>query len=278
MGSPRWPARPFRILSSAALVLALTSPATALASGGPLAPTGGGAISPPATQIPTRTPTPAAPGAPAKGAWLSQVTISEYWPVPESWFSGALVTAPGLPGRHRIDWLYSAEGMSMNGEGLGLDGQIYHIAQLGSGGWITAAGKPTDAARGWLGGAPYWRAGAYWRNASGGVTFPVQSGGWSAGTGRSYVPLGGVAFAPGPALPLRPYQSIAVDPSVIPLGSRVYIPAYRNDGHGGWFVAQDTGGAIVGHRIDVFRSPPPTPATPGQYLASQRIFVVRPAS
>ena len=24
--------------------------------------------------------------------------------------------------------------------------------------------------------------------------------------------------------------------STIPLGSRVYVPAYRNDGHGGWFL------------------------------------------
>ncbi len=149
---------------------------------------------------------------------------------------------------------------------------------MGSGGWVTAAGKLTDAAAGWLGGPPFWRAGGYWRNGSGGVTFPLQAGGWYAGSGKSYVPLAGVRFAPGPALAIKPYQSIAVDPSVIPLGSRVYIPAYRNDGYGGWFVAQDTGGAIVGHRIDVYRTPPATAATGGQYLVGQRVFVVRPSS
>ena len=47
---------------------------------------------------------------------------------------------------------------------------------------------------------------------------------------------------------------------MIPLGSRVYVPAYRNDGYGGWFVAQDTGGAINGRHIDVYRSPPVQPA------------------
>ncbi len=187
------------------------------------------------------------------GTWLGSVEITEYWPAPESWFRGALVKTPGLPSRHRIDWLYSAEGLSMEGEGIGLDGRMYHIDALGSGGWVTVGGVGTDASSGWSAGAPYWRAGGYWRNRSGGVTFPLATGGWSAGKGRRYVSLPGVSFAAGGATALRYYQSIAVDPSVIPLGSRVYVPAYRHDGHGGWFVAQDTGGAINGHHIDVYR-------------------------
>lgn len=39
---------------------------------------------------------------------------------------------------------------------------------------------------------------------------------------------------------------VAVDPGVIPLGSKLYIPGY------GWGVAADTGGAIVGNKIDVW--------------------------
>ncbi len=41
-------------------------------------------------------------------------------------------------------------------------------------------------------------------------------------------------------------STIAVDPSIIPLGSKVYIPGY------GEAIAADTGGAIKGHKIDLF--------------------------
>jgi 3D (Asp-Asp-Asp) domain-containing protein len=221
---------------------------------------------------------PPSPGPHAKGHWLTGVTVTEYWPAPESWFVGRMVTAPGLPGLHRIDWLYSAAGVSMQGEGIDLAGQMVHIDQLGDGGWVTAAGAATSPSGGWPAGAPYWRAGAFWRNRSRGVTFPLGAGGWSAGSGRRYVPLPGVTFATGPSLPLRFYRSIAVDPGVIPLGSRVYVPAYRDDGYDGWFVAQDTGGAITGHHIDVYRSPPASPADTGQDLTGQRIFVIAPSS
>jgi len=204
------------------------------------------------------------------------VTITEYWPAPESWFVGRAVKTPGLPGEHRIDWLYSATGISMEGEGIGLDGRLYHIDSLGDGGWLTAAGHPTSPSDGWQSGSPFWRAGGFWRNRRNGVTFPLAAGGWWAGRGRRYVALRNVTFAAGAALPLRYYQSVAVDPGVIPLGSRVYVPAYRRDGHGGWFVAQDTGGAINGRHIDVYRPPPPSSTDSGQFLAGQRIYVIRP--
>jgi 3D (Asp-Asp-Asp) domain-containing protein len=209
-----------------------------------------------------------------KGRWYHGVVITEYWPAPESWFVGQLVATPGLTGMHRIDWLYSAWGVSMEGEGIGLDGRTYHIDSLGSGGWVTADGSPTGASAGWSGGPPFWRAGGYWANRSGAVTFPLAAGGWSKGRGARYVPLRGVTFAAGASLPLHYYRSIAVDPSMIPLGSRVYVPAYRHDGHGGWFTAQDTGGAITGRHIDVYRPPPSSAADPGRYLTGQRIYVV----
>jgi 3D (Asp-Asp-Asp) domain-containing protein len=256
---------------AAALLVLVAPPALALraASGG--APIGGLA--------PThrsRHKLPRVPARTSTGKWLKAVTITEYWPAPESWFTGRMVVAPGLPGMHRIDWLYSASGVSMQGEGIGLDGQMYHIDSLGGGGWVTEAGRPTAASNGWSGGTPYWRAGGFWRDRAGAVTFPLGLGGWSAGAGRKYVPLRGVTFAAGPSLPLSYYQSIAVDPGVIPLGSRVFIPAYEHDGHGGWFIAQDTGGAIGGRHIDVYRPPPPSADTPGQYLSGQRVLVIKP--
>jgi 3D (Asp-Asp-Asp) domain-containing protein len=42
------------------------------------------------------------------------------------------------------------------------------------------------------------------------------------------------------------WGAIAVDPSVIPLGARIGVPGY------GLGVAADTGGAIVGARIDLW--------------------------
>ncbi len=229
----------------------------------PAVPAPAGAVPPP-------------PGRHARGRWLSGVTITQYWPAPESWFVGRLVSAPGLTGRHRIDWLYSAQGVSMQGAGIGLDGRLYHIQALGRGGWVTSRGLATSSLDGWAAGPPYWRAGNFWRGRGRSVTFPLAAGGWSDGRGHGYVPLRGIRFAAGPALPLSYWRSLAVDPSVIPLGSRVYVPAYRDDGYGGWFVAQDTGGAIGGRHIDVYRPPPPTPLDPGGYLTGARIFVIAP--
>ena len=41
-------------------------------------------------------------------------------------------------------------------------------------------------------------------------------------------------------------STIAVDPTIIPLGTKVYIPGY------GYAICSDTGGAIKGHKIDIY--------------------------
>lgn len=215
-----------------------------------------------------------------RATWLRGTTVTEYYPVPESWFVGAAVAAPGLPDAHRIDWLYSARGLSMEGDGVGLDGQRYHIESTGGAGWINAKGRRTKPGpQGWSAGAPFWRAGGYWVNANGKPTFELADGGWFAGLGRRYRSLPGVTFGTGPSLPLVYYASLAVDPQLIPLGSTVYIPAYRTitPSHG-WFVAQDTGGAIQSHHVDVYRMAPPTQADTGRFFSGQRIRVVPPGA
>jgi 3D (Asp-Asp-Asp) domain-containing protein len=208
--------------------------------------------------------------------WLTGVVITEYYPAPERWFVGRRVSAPGLGGTYAVDWLYSAHGVAMEGDGVDRHGRRVHISDLGTTGWVNAAGGPTLAIclGQWTAGPPAWLRGG-WRNQRGAVTFRLATGGWSNGRGVRELPYGGVAFSPGPSLPLRYYHSLAVDPRLIPLGSRVYIPAYRDLG-GGWFLAQDTGGAIKGRHVDVYRSPPSNPADLGRYLTGQRIFVIPP--
>lgn len=211
--------------------------------------------------------------------WLGGVIVTEYYPVPERWSEGALVRAPGIAGRHRVDWLYSAKGVSMEGDGVDLAGRRVHISDLGSVGWVNAGGKATVPPRcgvRWTAGPPDWRAGG-WRNRAGEVTFPLAAGGWSNGAGRLVGGYGGANFAYGASLPLRYYRSVAVDPSLIPLGSRVYVPAYRSIS-GGWFTAQDTGGAIIGHHIDVYRPPTPQRYGSGRLLLHQRVYVIPPGA
>lgn len=48
--------------------------------------------------------------------------------------------------------------------------------------------------------------------------------------------------------------TVAVDPAVIPLGSKVYVDGISIAGNGGYFTAQDTGGAIKGNIIDIYVS------------------------
>ena len=258
--------------------LVASSAAVAPAAQRSSAPTGGAPIGGLAPNHASQGKVPSPPGKHAHGKWLTGVTITEYWPAPERWFVGGLVSAPGLSGKHRIDWLYCATGVSMEGDGIGLDGrQLPHRhsgrRRLGHlGGQVHVAERrlggrrPVLARRGLLeqslGGASRSRC----RPAAG---TPAPAAGMSR--------CGGSRSPPDRPCRCSYYQSIAVDPSVMPLGSRVYIPAYRGDGHGGWFIAQDTGGAINGRHIDVYRTPPPSPNDGGQYLTGQRLFVVKPS-
>lgn len=83
----------------------------------------------------------------------------------------------------------------------------------------------------------------------------------ASGKGRAMV-VHATAYTPSPAEnggghttargnPLIPYKYIAVDPKVIPYGTKVYIPEFRDSPFGGIFIADDCGGAIKGNRIDV---------------------------
>jgi 3D (Asp-Asp-Asp) domain-containing protein len=210
--------------------------------------------------------------------WVSGAVVTEYFPVRESWFSGRLVRAPGLRGRHRADWLYGPHGVAMNGEGLGRNGRFYHFGGSYDIDWANAAGavtRPCWNGR-WTGGKPAWLAFG-WRNGRGEVTFPLTRGGWSNGRAARYVrsPLP-LTFRPGRTRPQPFWRTVATEPRVIPLGSRVFIPAYCRTPARGWFTARDTGGAIIGFHVDVYRPPPRTLEL--RSLRDQKIYVVPPGS
>ncbi len=211
--------------------------------------------------------------------WLASVLITEYFPAPERFFDGRLVRAPGLPGRHRIDWLYSARGLAMQGEGIGLDGRFYHFAGPYSLTWRTTSGHTTYPCRlapgYWTNGSPAW-IGPTALSASHAVTYPLGAGGWSGGPPA--VTIGAAAsatFAAGPALRLTYWRDAAVDPRLIPAGSHLFVPAYCSSPGHGWLTAADQGGAIIGRHIDVFRAPPTTTWS-SSVLRDQRIYVVPP--
>ena len=66
-------------------------------------------------------------------------------------------------------------------------------------------------------------------------------------------------------------RTIAVDPSVIPLGSKIYI---ENDplGGDGYYIAEDTGGAVKGNIIDIFADDGESRAT----ISSVKVYIVNP--
>lgn len=67
--------------------------------------------------------------------------------------------------------------------------------------------------------------------------------------------------------------TIAVDPNVIPLGSKVYVEGYNYDGlpAGGMYAtASDTGGAVKGNKIDIFV---PDPKAKAQQFGIQQVKI-----
>ncbi len=82
------------------------------------------------------------------------------------------------------------------------------------------------------------RGGGLLNARSAGRTLPMLSTAYSPGCdGVDWVTASGARTGAG---------VVAVDPAVIPLGTRLFVPGY------GYAVAADTGGAIDGRRIDVF--------------------------
>lgn len=212
----------------------------------------------------------------AKPRWVSGVLITEYWPVPERWFGGKLVGAPGLTGLHRVDWLYGGNGVSMEGDGIGLDGRQYHIQKVGKQGWVDARGRRTiPGVHGWTRGFPFWR-GVGWRSRKGFVTFPLLDGGWYNGAPKRYIKPKDISFGDGASRPLVFWRSVAVDPRLIPMGSRIFVPALcKTPGHG-WVVAADIGGAIIGRHLDLYRPAPPTADIPSDVWHGQKMWVLPP--
>lgn len=49
----------------------------------------------------------------------------------------------------------------------------------------------------------------------------------------------------------EPFKTLAVDPSVIPLGSLVYVFCNSYPSVNGYYIAEDTGGAIKGKKADI---------------------------
>jgi len=70
-------------------------------------------------------------------------------------------------------------------------------------------------------------------------------------------------------------RTIAVDPEVIPLGSRVYVSCESWPEVNGWYIAEDTGGVIKGNIIDVYMQDYDTCLQFGRRQVEVRVLGVR---
>ncbi len=235
---------------------------------------------------------------PPRPQQLGSYWITYYWFAPEAWFTAKKMVAPGLKVAYREDFLYSARGISMQGTGTGDDNVMIHW-RSGRGAWVNKEGAETQtAAGGFTNGAPYSRPGGcvWWAKdpATGNPnlassdnkrpTFANDDGTWQnppankdaytvvcnkaavlAGQPddlnyRGYPDLFGIGIGTA----VTPWRSIAVDRSVIPKGSIIYIEALKNTPSKGCFSADDTGGAIIGKHIDVLIPPDKTLKLPSK--------------
>ncbi len=77
--------------------------------------------------------------------------------------------------------------------------------------------------------------------------------------------------------PLTPFRSVAVDGSIIPVGSKIYIritdgmPLPDGSIHDGWWVADDQGRDIRNHHIDLFVGNKNGSKVLNDYIHSQKI-------
>ena len=139
----------------------------------------------------------------------------------------------------------------MQGEGLATDGRVYHFA------------------------GPY---GSGWLNGAGGLTAPCTAPGhWTNGRPARLAHPSWARYAPGHSRTLVPWKSVAVDRNVIPFGSRIFMLALCSTPARGWVYARDTGGAIGGAHIDLYRPPPARPSG-GLVLRGQSMLVVPPGT
>ena len=140
---------------------------------------------------------------------IGGVRITNYVLARESELSGGgAIGVSGLSRAYPVDFLCSGHGVAMQGTGIGEDG-VYVKYVSGGGGWCGGYARLCNCAS------------------------------------ARFAEVDHVYGASGRAL--VKHHSIAVDPTLIPLGSSVWIAEL-----GRWFRADDTGGAIVGRHIDVY--------------------------
>ena len=229
---------------------------------------------------------------------LGEFWITYYWFVPEQWFTTKRIVALGLVKPYREDFLFSARGIAMQGTGTGDDGVMLHW-RSGKGAWVNKDGAKTDtAAGGFTNGSPFARPGGctWWTIGPDGKpgadtkrpTFPNDDGTWTnppvdpasvlpvcdrvAATAKAEYPTGHDwnsrgypdTFGIGIGAAVKEWRSIATDRSVIPKGTAIYIEAFKDTPSKGCFIAEDTGGAIIGRHIDVLVPPDKTLKLPSK--------------